>query len=345
MIIPNSGMKCAPLCQEITNTTLKEEKMKNNFSLKLIILTTFLSFFFLIGCNEEDTILISDMDNGEIVSELNKIVANDEALQSFNLNYNEEEAMSFMLGKSATEIYPVRVGQKMNLINRNLSLEIVGDTAYGLLTLDYEGMLFILASEDSIYWGKDSLILKTFEKQFSTTIKRNLVFAKKDSAINPLNEWKIVSVSLAEGGTLTENISIENVKVKLPNGEIIEIDSPLDYYLSRNESFHQFIPQLIQFQSVEVEVTIKSIYQEEDFVTITHGAVKTFKNMRQKRKLNLESENFDGTYYHRTYKNTWVVNQFKGFKHAIINAFPQKVIKDSEFPVESKSWGIPYFVK
>lgn len=319
--------------------------MKAQFSKMLMALIIMIFIISFSGCNGDESILTSELDNQEIIAELNKIVESDESIQSFDLNYNEEEAMNFILGKTTTEIFPIRIGQKMQSVDRNLSLEIKGDTAYGLLTLNYQGILYILASEDSLKWGQDSTIIKTYEKEFSTTVKRNIIFVKKDSSMNPLNNWKIISVSLAEGGTLTQNISIEKLKVFLPDGKIIEIDSPLNYYLYRDESLKSLIPQLVQFQSVEVEVTVKSIYEEEDFVTITHGAAKTFKNMKKKTKMNLVSEEFDGTYYHRVYKNSWVINQFRGFKHAIINAFPQKVIKDSEFPVESKSWGVPYLVK
>ena len=96
-----------------------------------------------------------------------------------------------------------------------------------------------------------------------------------------------------------------------------------------------------------VEVTIKSIYPELDFVTLTYGAMRDRKNLRAKRRITFVegSETFDGRYYSRIYRGDWTVNQFRGYKHAIINTIPWGVIKDSEAPVESNSWGIPYFVK
>lgn len=53
------------------------------------------------------------------------------------------------------------------------------------------------------------------------------------------------------------------------------------------------------------------------------------------------SEKFDGVYYKRKYKKKWNVNQFKEFKHAVINAFPWKVLKNSEASGVSNSCGIP----
>ncbi len=106
------------------------------------------------------------------------------------------------------------------------------------------------------------------------------------------------------------------------------------------------VPILAQYEAVGVEVKIKSIYPEADYVTLTHGALKDRRNIRAKKRFTFDenSEIFEDGYYYRTYKGEWKVNQYKGFKHAVINAFPWGVIKDSEAPVETNSWGIPYLV-
>ena len=121
---------------------------------------------------------------------------------------------------------------------------------------------------------------------------------------------------------------------------------PLDYYLSRGPSFRRMVPTIAKYETVGIEVNIKSIYEEADYVTLTHGAMKDRKNVRAKKRFTLDesSVTYDGRFYHRTYKGEWIVNQYKGFKHAVINAFPWGVIKDSEAPVETNSWGIPYLV-
>ncbi len=132
----------------------------------------------------------------------------------------------------------------------------------------------------------------------------------------------------------------------MPNGETLTIDSPLDYYLSRGPCFRRLVPALTMFESVGVEVNIKSIYSQADFVSLTYGAMRDRKNTRAKRRFEFDesTERFDGVYYHRTYKGEWVINQHKGFKHAVVNVFPWGVIKNSEAPVESNTWGIPYVV-
>ena len=319
----------------------------NHLNSKLLVLFSIL--FFLLGtiaCNEEESLLMSDSNIETDKQALEKIVEEDESIQSFDLNYDEEEAMEFILGKTSEEIFPVKVGQRMHLVEKNLNIVFEGDSAYGTLVKTFEGILFIVASSDPIDGTIDSLDLNVYEKPFTTTITRNMIFVKINNSDNPRNNWKLSSISLPVGGTPTQNIEIESLSIFLPNGETITIDSPLDYFLSRGPSFRRMVPSLAQYESVGVEVNIKSIYPESDYVTLTYGAVKGRKNIRAKKRFVFEesSERFEGGFYYRTYKGEWVVNQFKGFKHAIINAFPWGVIKDSEAPVESNSWGIPYLV-
>lgn len=323
--------------------------MKNLKSNLALLLLTFFTLFTLIGCNNEDSILLSDNNTSSDQEILQKIVDEDESLESFDLNYNEEDAMSFVLGKTAEEIFPVKIGQRMKLVEKNLDITIEGDTAYGTLTKTFEGVLFIVASLDSINRNIDSLDLNVYEKPFNTTVSRNLIFVKRDSVAESdsiRHNWKIESVSLPVGGTFTENILIESLTVFLPDGETITIEEPLEYYLSRGPSYRKLVPSISKYESVGLEVTIRSAYEQQDFVTLTHGAHRGRKHLRAKKRFEFVegSETFDGVYYYRTYRGEWVVNQYKGHKHAVINAFPWGVIKDSEAPVETNSWGIPYYV-
>lgn len=320
--------------------------MKNLNSNLLMLFSIILLAFSSIACNEENSPLSSDSEINSDQQALEKIVDEDESIQSFDLNYDEEEAMDFILGKTSEEIFPVKVGQRMHLIERNLNIVFEGDSAYGTLVKTFEGILFIVASTDSINRPYDSLDLNVYEKPFTTTITRKLIFVKVNNTDNPRDNWKLSAISLPVGGTPTENIAIESITIFLPNGENITIDSPLEYYLSRGPSFRRMVPILAQYEAVGVEVKIKSIYNEADYVTLTHGALKDRRNIRAKKRFTFDenSEIFEGGYYYRTYKGEWIVNQYKGFKHAVINAFPWGVIKDSEAPVETNSWGIPYLV-
>lgn len=317
--------------------------LKSKLALSILFLLLSFTFF---ACNEENSILESDLSSNTDQSELLKLVDQDETLSSFDINYDEEDVAGYVLGKTAENIFPLKVGQKMKLVNRELNVVFEGDTAYGTLIKDFEGVLFIAASKDSIKNIFDSVDLDIYEKFFSTTITRNLIFVKNTNSDSISNSWRLASISLPAGGTLTENVDIENLTVYLPSGEIISIDDPLNYFLEKGYGFRHMIPQIRKHETVTVEVEIKTVYEDLDFVTLTHGAIRDAKHLRAKKRFEYVdgSETFDGTYFHRTYTGTWRVNNMPGYRHAVINVIPYNVIYDSEAPVESKSWGIPYKV-
>ncbi|MEE9429627.1 MAG: hypothetical protein V3V16_01225 [Melioribacteraceae bacterium] len=317
--------------------------MKRSKQLTSLLIAAIFILFTTIACNEENSLTLPE---GEITTDqqaLEKIVETDEAIESFEPNYNEDEAMEFVLGKTATEIFPVRIGQKMRMIDKNLSVVFEGDSAYGTLTKTFKGILFIVASLDSL--SRDSLDLNVYEKEFTTTVTRKILFVKIDNSDRPLRNWKIAAVSLAEGGTLTDNIAIKNMTIFLPNGESIYIEEPNEYFLSRGPGLKRDIPILSKFETVNVQVELQSLYADADFVTLTYGAIKGKRFKRAKKRFELKRENFDGTFYNRLYEAEYKIHDIRGFRHAIVNAYPYQVFKDSDAPVESNSWGIPYVVK
>ena len=319
--------------------------MRHLKSLTHLIVTLSILLLGTMACNEENSLTLPE---GEVTTDqqaLEKIVETDEAIESFEPNYNEDQAMSFVLGKTAQEIFPVRVGQKMRMIDKNLNVVFEGDTAYGTLTKTFEGILFIVASTDSITENLDRADLTVYKKSFTTTTTRKIIFVKKDNSKNPMKNWKISAVSLVEGGTLTDNVAIKSMTILLPNGESINVEEPNEYFLSRGPSLRRAIPILAQFKTVTVQVELQSVYSDKDFVTLTYGALRSNKMKRAKKRFTLQREEFDGTYYNRLYEAEWRIHQSKGFRHAVVNVYPYQVIKDSEAPVESNSWGMPYVVK
>ncbi len=305
------------------------------------IFAAFILLFTLLGCSNDNVVNPED-ENLSQQEALMKLVDEDEVIDSFEPNYNEDDVLDF-LGKVNTEIIPLRVGQRMRIVNRNMNINFYGDSAVGYLTKTYEGILFIAASYDSLQPGVpnvDTLI----QKPFTTTVTRNIIFKKVNNTAFPLRNWKIVAVSLPDGGTLTENVKIKELTVFLPNGDSIQVNSPNDYYLSRGPAFWRSIPIFSRLEDVLVRVKVQSLYEEEDFVTLTYGADRG-NLVRAKRKFELVDAQFDGQYWQKTYEQTWQTRQFPGYKHAIINALPKQVLFDDGTPVEEDSWGIPYYVK
>lgn len=292
------------------------------------------------GCKENSTGPVSDEPSTNKEAML-KLADDDSALASFEPSYNEGDIMSF--GKIQAEIFPMRVGHKMRLVNRNMEINYSagGDTAYAKLTKTFEGMLLIAAAYDSSATQPDTLI----KKPFTSVVTRNIIFIKVARTDRPMRNWKIAAVSLPEGGTLSPNMDITKLSIFLPDGDTLVITSPNDYYLSRGPaSWWRDFPAINRNDSILIRVELTSAYEAEDFVTLTWGAHRDGLH-RAKRKFNLVSSTQNGNVFDKVYEQSLRANAHAGFFHAIINAFPKQVIFDDSAPVENEMWGIPYIVR
>lgn len=377
---------------------------------KLFTLSAFLvsaGIFLLGGCQDG---AIAPVDSGGSSlsdnEQLRKLINEDETIQSFEPNYNEEEAMSLAGDGLAKAIFPVRVGHKMTLVNRQVDLDVMEDSAFAVVTNTFEGILFIAASYDEFEIRNSSAVDTLIEKPFTSVVTHNVIFAKRDNfglisfgnsdgrggkngggrpphpggnnGNGPNNgggkgqngndgmgpngnsgpgdkpgsfgdldrlDWKIVSVSLPEGGTGSSNIFITKMTITLPDGEEVAIESPNDFYMERIPGRPHQIPSFSQGESILVRVELQSAYADTDFVCLTYGAQQGRGYNRTKKRFELVSESFDGQFYSRTYEAEWISRPDRGPKHAIVRAVPKQVVFDDETIVEVNTWGVPYIVK
>lgn len=303
-----------------------------------MLLFTFTVLAFFVGCKESSV----EPDANEPTTDqeaMLKLADEDSAIASFEPNYNEEDAMSF-LGKTQTEIYPFKVGHRVRMVNRNLSVDFVGDTAYGTLTSTFEGTLIIAASYDPSAGQPDTVV----KKPFTSVITRKIIFVKAANSPFPYRNWKIAAISLPEGGVLSSNINIKKLTAFLPNGDTLVINSPNEYFLSRGFGWWRQLPIIAKNQIVKIQMDVYSAYADTDFVTLTYGAdLKGFH--RAKKRFELVSSVPSGNGFDKVYEQTFTTHQFVGHYHAIINALPRQVIFDDATPVESETWGVPYFIR
>ena len=310
--------------------------IKRNLILKeLLLFGVFFIFSLFMGCNNSPTApSLSTSTDG---AAMQKIAESDSSVTSFDSNYNEGQAMSFM-GKTIAQINPVKVGQIVRVVNKDFTYNVVGDTSYATFTRTFEGVLYIVAVSN--FSGHDTVI----SKPFTSTISLNLIYTRVGNSNNPTFNWRLAAVSLPEGGTLTSNVSIQNVTVFLPNGDTLSVNSPNDYYVARGNGWKRQLPEIGRNKPVTIQVTLNSAYTDTDFVTLTHGG--DFSGLhREKLKLELVSSTPSGNGYLKIYKRTYLTHNWPGYHQAIINAFPKQVIFDDSSPVEISTWGIPYFIK
>ena len=309
----------------------------SNLSRYILAFFALLVVALFVRCQDE-VVTTDDNEPTTDKAAMEKLVDEDSSLTSFDYNYDEEGVMDF-LGKVNTTIYPFRVGQKMRLVNRTLSIDIQDTIAYGTLTKTFEGLLLIAASYDSSSNKPDTLI----EKSFTAVVTRNLIFKKIGNTPFPRRNWILAAISLPEGGTQSPNIDLMKMTIFLQNGDTLVIESPNDYFLRRGWGWWHNIPIIGQGDSATIRVELYSAFEEDDFVTLTWGANRWIKH-RVKKLFNLVSSTPNGNGWDKVYEQTFRAHQWGGFYHAIINAMPKQVIYDDATPVEAEAWGIPYFV-
>lgn len=304
----------------------------------LVFCSAFL-LIFVVGCNNSPT----DPGTSEPATDsqaMLKIAQSDSSVSSFEPNYDEEDTMNIITDESGENIFPIKVGQKVRLVSSNLSYTTSGDTAYGILTQNFEGVLYIAGS-----FSPDSLVKDTvIQKPFTTVVTRNIIYVKVGNTNHPLLNWKIAAISLPQGGTVNSNVRITKLVVTLANGDTISVNNPNDYYLARGKGRWKEMPVFNPGRQVTIQVELNSAYADTDFITLTHGA--DFRGMhREKNKFDLISTTQTADGYAKVYRGTFKTNLFPGYFHAVINTYSKQEIYDNTSPVEIDSWGVPYLVR
>lgn len=365
--------------------------MENNKSTKEFVIGIFSLIFvlsllllFINGCEQNDSIVDSG-ENAAMNESFKKIAEEDEVIQSFEPNFSESEAMEY-LGKTSTVIYPAFVWQKVESVNFDLAMTVVGDTAYGVSTKTFTGTLYIAGayadSTDSDSTDGDdedfdddhkSRVDTVIQKPFTVMVTRNIIFEKIDTTGEIKKDWKILAVSLPEGGTGSPNISIKKLTLTLATGDTVIVTSPNEYYVSRDtdkkwgykgnygpggywkHGHHgyrfgfgfAFLSQFFSYrfnEPVKLKLEVESAYEDEEYSAVTFGGSK-YRNHKYKNRLELVSSEFNGVTYNKVYEGKFKHKLWKGYFHAVINLVPYHVVNDDGTPVEAVSWGIPYKVE
>jgi hypothetical protein len=312
--------------------------MNRRTVLKITIIMAAAAIMFFAGCQNSPV----EPASGDVTTDqeaMAKLIEQDSSVSSFQSNYNEDGAMA--LSKTNAQVYPIKVGQKVHLVSRNIDYNIIGDSTYAKVTSTFEGVLYIYGSTDSSNSSADT----TIQKPFTSVITRNVIFIKNPHDTNTTyRHWRIAAVSLASGGVLSSNISISKITVFLTDTDTMEITDPGSYYLTRWTAWWRLLPIIPRQRTIKVDVQLYSAYSDTDFVTLTYGGDLTGLH-RAKKKFYLVSSTPSNGGYIKVYEQSYQTFQWPGIYTAVINAFPRQVIFDNSASVESSTWGIPYFVK
>jgi hypothetical protein len=340
--------------------------MKRNYFVLLI--GTLAVAGFLSSCknpvdiNEPSTGLSSSNQNFMQIAEKSSSV------NSFTPNYNEEQAMT-IAGAMYKDLYPIRVGQKMTLTDKSLTLVKDSTTATGTYVQKFNGDLVIQGSFQKPTMGINSKVDTTIHKSFTTTITRMIQFVKVSNTGNDTLDWKVNTVSLPNGGTGGGNILITKLSLTSQDGTEVTIDNPNTYFFKAgkekpedkdsddNDNHNTMLSiaaggngwkDLLTWyhgrQQVKLTVQVLSTDPDPDFLTVTYGASMNG-SFRTKERFDLVSTVQEGTMYRKTYTRDWLADSHATRMHAVINAYPRNVVYTTDAQVEVSTWGVPYRVK
>lgn len=336
--------------------------MKRYYSSIVIIATVVLTSLFLNGCNDSQ-ISEPQTENSTVTLRFMKIAESSPSVSSFSGSYDEGEAMS-IAGSLAKELYPIRVGQKMKLVDKNMTLVKDSTSAIGTLVQTFEGKLIIQGSFQPVADGSHMKPDTTVEKDFTSVITREIKFLKVNNTGNDTLDWKVDAVSLPNGGTADDDIQIVKLTLSTQDGDTVAITNPNEYFFKTGESGkddddnHAFSAELGKSdhgwknlltwyrknQPVTLSVEVLSKYADRDFLTVTNCAAMN-SNDKSKERLDLVSSVQEGDYYRKVYERKWYTRSYAVRMHAVVNAVPGRVVYFSDTNVSEKTWGIPYRVK
>lgn len=341
--------------------------MKSLYSIPFF-LTLLLAAFFVEGCKDSVDITSPASVNNSQTQTFMAVAERSASINSFTPNYNEEQAMT-LAGSLAKDLYPIKVGQKMTLIDKSLTLTKDSTTAVGTLVQNFEGKLIIQGSFQQPTIGLNSRVDTTVEKTFNTTITRKIKFERVKFTGNDTLDWKVAAVSLPNGGSEGTNIAIAKIRLTTQDGNEVVIDDPNSYFFkvgkerpedndAEDNDNHDFDEHLRGWgqnwknlltwygknQNVKLTVEVLSASSAPDFLTVTFGAMMNGMD-KKKNKFNLVSTTQEGLLYRKVYESSCYTKSNAVKMHAVINAMPRNAVYDTDTAVEVKTWGIPYRVR
>jgi hypothetical protein len=194
--------------------------------------------------------------------------------------------------------------------------------------------------------GPDTLSFSRYQKPLIHEIER-IVHLKKIYVNEGADyRWKVVDISFAVGQSDPDLIDIEEVTVMARGVDTLSITDPLAYFMGGTDHF--ILPR---FTEVKLEVKVRNntpnpvVYPEDTEATesvrlqygrnlMGHFARQNFEWVKREGDVNI-------------YEGTWMVRQFRGIHHMVIDVIDNGTIlvNDNEaYPYVSKTWSAPYMV-
>ena len=313
------------------------------FSVGLFSMTLGLTIYFS-GCSERgDQVMSPSFSNDK--EYFSSVLMNDDFFATEEPNLEDGDALPPEYGsglrKEEAVIVPFRFGKKIEKVHRSVRYELQGDSVVtATITRTITGKFIIAGSYNSSATKPDTV----FRKPFVETATRKAKFVRvAPPGSPPWKGWKLVSLSLIEGGTQTSTPVINRLVVYLQTGDSLIVNSPNDYFFQIGKRLHP-VPDLHPDDPIKVQVTLMSSNPDSEVVVLRHGADHDGLN-RLRARFHLVSQSPVGASYSRTYEITLRAHKHLGKFNAVTEAISHNSIYDDTEAFENNYWGIPYVVR
>lgn len=312
-------------------------------SLTILLLMT--TFFMLAGCGNNPA--DSNQQNPEIAL-IKQVIQQDQEMFDVS-GFDDDGAQdpsydSDGLGKPTDPTIPLKYGRRGHFELDSIQVVLDTDTtATATIVHSLNGEFIILALDTT----DTSFTIKKIKKPMTNTITRKAKLVKVDTTGDPIRDWKITKVSLAVARSDDPTITIQEMRIDLPNTEEdLVITDPLEVFLDR----HVGLPTLSRGDTIKAYVTLTNSndFPPEPGTTVTLRHRVHFFH-RARKAFNDEGEYPDKVAGDGIFSAAFVVgSRFStrfGLHHVGVDIIDNGTIYDDSAPYNSVIWAAPYMVR
>ncbi len=261
-----------------------------------------------------------------------------------------------------------RIARRVHNIERSFSHEFVNDTLVIVtMTRSMDMRLWINGDVENgtPYFSNNTA---TIFKDFTETTTRKAKFLRVDNTNTAEDDWKLVEVSLLDGGTAERDFEIHQMKLQFGEDHSFEYDDPLNTFM-RIGLGKRDVPavKLSQFDNsgFEIEVTIQSSHEKPERLYARHGGVGAGPDNMDgyMRRIDFPDKPESEEYSNGIYTRTYVIDRdqfFQGMHPAasmrgdhmrkgrfstVVEVISHESLYDTEAPVHTSYWGVPFIIE
>ena len=236
------------------------------------------------------------------------------------------------------KMHPLKWGRYINGAQRIITkIDLEGDTVAILhVQVTYSGTYVV--------YGMVNNAPDTLRKPFTVVLHRLFRFVRIAHKDDVKSNWRLDAVSILNGGTANSKITITQMEVLQPTGDLLVATDPDAYFMhiSKGGWFMHDLPLWGFNVQVVVTATVRSNDPDTDVVTL-HYVPKH--DGLHRASMQMASETGDSVNgYLRVYSVTLAIpGNDKKFSHLVVSATTRESVSStltSDF--SSSVWGLPY---